>query len=60
LENIQRIIDSGNREAMIVKLADNLVNRNGDKSTFKPEKAKKLNNRYDASILMLCAAINKG
>jgi (p)ppGpp synthase/HD superfamily hydrolase len=53
LDNIQRIIDSGNKLAMMVKLADNRVNRRGDKSSFRPEKAARLNARYDASIALL-------
>jgi (p)ppGpp synthase/HD superfamily hydrolase len=57
LDNIQKIIDSGNVGAMVVKLADNHVNRNGDKSSFTPERAKKLNDRYDASTKMLSRAI---
>jgi (p)ppGpp synthase/HD superfamily hydrolase len=57
LDNIQKIINSGNVGAMLVKLADNQVNRNGDKSNFTPERTKKLNDRYDASIDMLSAAI---
>lgn len=55
--NIQRIIDSGNVGAMKVKLADNRVNRNGDKSEMDPKRAKKLNTRYDMSIEMLTAAL---
>tara|TARA_R110000851_G_C13004804_1_gene558676 strand:- start:199 stop:666 length:468 start_codon:yes stop_codon:yes gene_type:complete len=57
LDNIQKIINSGNIGAMIVKLADNQVNRRGDKSSFTPERTTKLNDRYDASIDMLSAAI---
>ena len=57
LENIQRIIDSGNETAMFVKLCDNRVNRRGDKSSFKPEKAQRLNDRYDASMVMLKEAL---
>jgi len=56
LENIQRIVDSKNTIAMIVKLADNRVNRGGDKSKFKPEKAERLNARYDASMALLTKA----
>jgi (p)ppGpp synthase/HD superfamily hydrolase len=56
-DNIQRIIDSGNVNAMLVKLADNRVNRRGDKSGFKPEKAQKLNDRYDMSMEMLLDAL---
>lgn len=55
--NIQRIIDSGNRGAMKVKLADNRVNRGGDKSAMSAERAAKLNNRYDMSIEMLTKAL---
>lgn len=55
--NIQRIIDSKNTLAMMVKLADNRVNRRGDKSKFKPEKAKRLNDRYDMSIETLSRAL---
>ena len=58
-ENIQRIIDSGNIGAMLVKLADNRVNRRGDKSKFKPEKAEKLNARYEMSMEMLIAALGE-
>jgi len=57
--NIQRIIDSGNVGAMKVKLADNRVNRRGDKSMFKPAKAQKLNDRYDMSIEMLTAELER-
>lgn len=57
LDMIQKIIDSDNEIAMIVKLADNHVNRNGDKSGFSKEKAERLNDRYDASIKMLTQAL---
>lgn len=56
-DNIQRIIDSQNTLAMLVKLSDNFVNRRGDKSKFKPEKAARLNERYDMSIAMLRTAL---
>lgn len=56
-DNIQRIIDSGNVGAMKVKLADNRVNRGGDKSKMDPRRAEKLNTRYDMSIEMLQAAL---
>jgi len=59
LEYIQMLIDSGNIGAMLVKLADNRVNRRGDKSSFKPEKAQRLNDRYDASMEMLTDALNR-
>jgi len=58
-ENIQRIIDSGNIGAMLVKLADNRVNRRSDKSKFNPEKAERLNARYDMSMEMLIEALQK-
>jgi guanosine-3',5'-bis(diphosphate) 3'-pyrophosphohydrolase len=51
--NIQRIIDSKNIGAMKVKLADNKVNLKGDKSDMSPERATKLNTRYEMSIAML-------
>lgn len=56
-DNIQRIVDSGNTVAMLVKLADNRVNRRGDKSSFSAEKAQRLNDRYDMSIEMLTKAL---
>lgn len=56
--NIQRIIDSGNRGAMKVKLADNYVNFRGNKSNMNPDRAKKLNDRYYMSINMLETALN--
>jgi guanosine-3',5'-bis(diphosphate) 3'-pyrophosphohydrolase len=55
--NIQRIIDSENIVAMIVKLADNRVNRSGNKSHMDPTRATKLNDRYDMSIDMLVDAL---
>lgn len=52
-ENIQRIIDSGNRAAMQVKLADNRVNlRNGPK--------RKNAEKYERSIAALEAALKGG
>lgn len=56
-DNIQRIVDSRNTLAMLVKLADNRVNRRGDKSSFSAEKAQRLNDRYDMSIEMLTKAL---
>ena len=55
--NIQRIIDSNNITSMFVKLADNRVNRRGDKSHMSQERAAKLNARYDMSINMLVDAL---
>lgn len=57
-ENIQRIIDSRNLLALIVKLADNRVNRRGDKSKFTAEKAQRLNDKYDMSMAMISKALH--
>jgi len=57
--NIQRIIDSDNTGAMMVKLADNIVNRRGDKSKMPGNRAERLNRRYDKSIRMLTKALEK-
>lgn len=54
--NIQRIVDSKDIVAMFVKLGDNNVNRNGDKSSFSKAKADRLNAKYDMSIDMLTKA----
>jgi (p)ppGpp synthase/HD superfamily hydrolase len=56
-QNIQRIVDSNDIGAMIVKLADNTVNLNGDKSAMAQARADKLNERYTMSIEMLKAAL---
>lgn len=58
-QNIQRIIDSGDIPAMFTKLADNLVNRNGDKSQMEPIRAAMLNTRYAMSINMLMDALEE-
>jgi (p)ppGpp synthase/HD superfamily hydrolase len=59
-ENIQRIQDSENVGAMIVKLADNRINRNGQKpSWMAPVRANRLNARYDASIIALTNTLAK-
>jgi len=58
-ENIQRIIDSGNITAMIVKLADNYANDSGDKTHMKPERRDRLNMQYDISIYMLNKALKR-
>lgn len=54
---IQGIIDSGNRSAMKVKLADNIVNNSGDKSHMNPERRSRLEKKYGASIHMLRKAL---
>ncbi len=49
-ENIQKIINSGNKLAMMVKYCDNYVNFNGDKSDWDPVKAKNSQNKYKNSL----------
>jgi (p)ppGpp synthase/HD superfamily hydrolase len=56
-ENIQRIIDSGNKSAMRVKLADNMVNNSGDKSHMSQERRDRLNKKYKMSMTMLQNAL---
>ena len=58
-QNIQQIIDSGNIVAMFVKLADNFINRGGDKSQMDPARALRLNTQYDMSIGMLQVALQQ-
>ena len=57
-ENIQRIIDSGNRDAMVVKLADNMRNIAGDKTHMTNERRERLLKKYDMSIRMLSDALH--
>lgn len=57
--NIERIINSNNVGAMIVKLADNRVNFRGDKSKMPAIRAQKLTDRYSMSMTMLLTALNK-
>jgi (p)ppGpp synthase/HD superfamily hydrolase len=49
-DNIQRIIQSGNKRAMMVKYADNYVNFTGDKSAWDPEKKAASQAKYKKSI----------
>ena len=56
-ENIQRIINSGNKDAMIVKLADNIINMSGDKSHMSHERRERLLKKYDMPIRMLSEAL---
>lgn len=49
-DNIQRIISSGNKIAMMVKYADNYVNFTGDKSGWDPEKKAASQAKYKKSI----------
>ena len=58
---IDDVISSGNRGAMLVKLADNMDNlhpeRVADLTQKNPEKAERLGKRYHTSIGKLCAAL---
>lgn len=55
-ENIQRIIDSENRRAMMVKFADNYKNYTGDKSDWDPKRREKSNAKYLKSMTLLAEA----
>lgn len=59
-ENIQRIIDSGNRRAMMVKFADNYKNYTGDKSDWEPKRRQRSNAKYLKSMTMLADALDIG
>lgn len=48
--NIEKIIKSGNKTAMMVKYADNYINFTGDKSSWKPEKRAASQAKYKKSI----------
>jgi (p)ppGpp synthase/HD superfamily hydrolase len=50
VDNIKRIISSGNKRAMMVKYADNYMNFTGDKSTWDPEKKAASQAKYKKSI----------
>lgn len=52
-QNIQKIIQSGNKLAMMVKYADNYENYTGDKSDWDPKRAEKSQKKYLASLNML-------
>lgn len=56
-ENIDRIISSGNRSAMKVKLSDNQINFTGDKSHMSPKRRDKLQAKYQESIALLTKAL---
>ena len=58
-QNIQRIISSGNLDAMVVKYADNKVNYGGDKSHMPVARKNRLIKQYEASMKTLGAAISK-
>lgn len=52
-QNIERIINSGNPLAMMVKYADNYENWTGDKSSWEPTRAAKSQKKYLMSLNML-------
>lgn len=52
-QNIEKIISSGNRLAMMVKYADNYENYTGDKSDWDSAKAASSQKKYLASLNML-------
>lgn len=52
-QNIEKIINSGNPLAMMVKYADNYENYHGDKSDWDPAKADRSQKKYLASLNML-------
>ena len=56
-ENIERIINSGNRHAQMVKYADNMANYTGDKSGWDPEKRKASQAKYMDSMKRLGAVL---
>ena len=56
-QNIQRIISSGNKRAMMVKFADNYENYTGDKSGWTEEKRTKSQAKYKKSMQMLAAKL---
>ncbi len=57
-QNIQRIINSGNIGAMMVKFADNLVNFTGDKSHWETKRAEKAQKKYMKSMNDLGKVLN--
>jgi (p)ppGpp synthase/HD superfamily hydrolase len=56
-EYMTRLLSSGNRDALIVKLSDSLFNFSGDKSHMTEEKRVKLQNRYAGNIQKLLVAL---
>jgi (p)ppGpp synthase/HD superfamily hydrolase len=55
--NIQRIISSGNKTAMMVKFADNYVNYTGDKSGWDAARREKSQIKYKKSMQDLAAKL---
>ena len=56
-QNIEQIINSGNRLAMMVKYADNYENYSGDKSSWDPNRAASMEKKYRKSMSMLAAKL---
>jgi (p)ppGpp synthase/HD superfamily hydrolase len=56
-QNIQKIISSGNKLAMMVKFSDNYQNYTGDKSSWPAEKSEKSQAKYKKSMEMLAAKL---
>ena len=56
-DNIERIANSGNRHAQMVKYADNMANFTGDKSGWDPEKRKASQAKYMDSMRRLGAVL---
>jgi hypothetical protein len=52
-ENINKIINSGNKLAMMVKYADNYENFHGDKSDWDPDRASSSQKKYLKSLNLL-------
>lgn len=57
-KNIQRIINSGNVIAMMVKYADNYVNYTGDKNSWDSQKAQNKQQQYLKSMNLLGQELN--
>lgn len=58
-ENINRIIESTNVRAMMVKYSDNYVNYTGDKSHWDAKRAAKSQAKYAASMTRLRGALEQ-
>lgn len=56
-QNIQNIINSGNKLAMMVKYADNYENYTGDKSDWDPARAERSQSKYLKSLNALGAKL---
>lgn len=57
-ENIQRIVDSKNKIAMMVKFSDNYKNYKGDKSDWSESRRKKSQEKYLKSMKILANELN--